>query len=190
MTRLAFKNQDPHEQGRFFRDVVVDRKDMEQLLVAFEDRGFRINFYAQGGKYRGRNEIAREHRSHINELEIHGYDKKLGSVSVLFQNDNARIRADGSFVAKELQHELALFLSSRQSITKRVSSWIGWRAVSFAAFMAEFVLLFLEPVRVEIPRLFHVYLWGAAFLWPASWAITRFLRPVEISPEQLTAVRR
>lgn len=179
MTRLPFKKQDPHEPDRFFRDVVVDREDMELLLNAFNARGFRIILYVQREKYLGLNEIVREHGAHVNELEIHGYDKKLGSVSVIFQNGHARIRAAGSFVAKELQHELGLFLSSRQSVKKRIFSWVGWRAVSFGALIAEFVIVFLEPVRGEISCLFRVVLWIAVSLWPVSWVIARFLQTVD-----------
>jgi hypothetical protein len=191
MTRTPSKRQLSPEQDRIIYNVVVHRKDIEGILRAIEARGLRVALFADGQKYRDLPEVVHAHGSHVNELEFHGHNEKLGSVSLLLANGQARIRAGGSFVARELQHELSLFLLTRRSMKKRIFAWDVWRALSMAAFMAEFILLFLEPVRGDVPHRLHVLLWIAFFIWPVFRAMSRLLHPVEIeNPDFLTAVHR
>jgi hypothetical protein len=191
MTHPPSKNKYPPGPDRLIRNVIVHRKDIEVLLRAIRARGLEVVLYARGEKCRGLDEVVRVHGAHLNDLELHGYNKKLGSVSVLLQNGHALIHAEGSFVSKELQHELTLFLNTRRSLKKRIFSWGGWRLLSIAAFVAEFILLFIEPVRGQIPYRLHLYLWIAVFLWPVSRVMAPFLHPFEIeSPKLLSARHR
>jgi hypothetical protein len=169
------KRDRSHQKCRFpdiaeecIRNLLLHPDDIGHMIRAFKARHFEVSILKGDTVRTGHQEFSFSLRRNFPEMQITGYSEKFGIVSVRLKGGDARIRARGSFVARELQHELTGFLNSRRSIRKRIFSWEGWPFVSIFAIGAEFVLHFLAPVRHELPRLLHAQLWFVACLWPVS----------------------
>ena len=161
-------------------DVVIHREDLERVIESFRRQELPVTISDRLSEFADIEDVVRKRGSRPDEIKIYSYSEKHGSVSVLFSADDARIYAMGDDVARGVYRELNDLLSGRHNWKKHFCKLKIWFVFVVSALTAESVLVFMMPIRGEVPWLLHTFLWGVIVAWMLFRVCLRFLPMIRL----------